>query len=61
MPSRLAAYPDVAPDTPATVANRLADREAFPLGERRDITAERVREILTHSLSNGEWLIDNGE
>ncbi len=55
VPSRLAAYPHVAPDTPATVAARLADREAFPLGERLDITAERVREILTHSLSNGEW------
>lgn len=50
VPSRLAAYADVAPDTPATVADRLAGRGAVPMGERRDITADRVREILTRSL-----------
>ena len=51
VPSRLANYPDVTPDAPATVAHRLAARNAVPLGERRDITADRVREILAHSLA----------
>lgn len=51
VPSRLSAYPDVAADTPDTVAQRLADRKAVPMGERRDLTADRVREILSLSLT----------
>ena len=51
IPSRLAAYGDVAPDTPATVAERLEDRDFIPLGERLDITAERVQAILSLSLT----------
>lgn len=50
MPSRLKAYPEVTPDTPATVAERLTARKALPIGERRSITAERVDAILSHSL-----------
>lgn len=50
IPSRLDAYPEVTPDTPATVAERLAARKAVPFGERRTITAERVDAILSHSL-----------
>jgi NADP-dependent alcohol dehydrogenase len=49
IPTRLSAY-HAAPDTPALVAARLAQRQALPLGERGDIDAEKVKEILTASL-----------
>jgi len=51
IPSRLAAYEDVEPTTPQTVAERLKSRGAIALGERRDITPERVTSILEHSLA----------
>ena len=50
IPSRLAAYAEASPDTPALVADRLAARGAVPLGERRDLSAERVRRILARSM-----------
>lgn len=53
LPSRLSAYAGVAPDTPDTVARRLAERKAVPMGERNDLTAERVRAILARSLNGG--------
>jgi len=51
VPSRLADYPEVVTDTPATVAARLAGRNFLPLGEQKDITAARVTAILAHSLT----------
>lgn len=51
IPTKLSAYDDVADDTPSRVAQRLADREATPLGERRDIEADGVERILTDSLA----------
>ncbi len=50
LPGKLSAYPEVAADTPAVVAARLSSRGAFPMGERGDLTAERVEGILKDSL-----------
>ena len=49
VPTRLSAY-DAAPDTPALVTARLAERRSLPLGERQDIDGEKVTQILTASL-----------
>jgi NADP-dependent alcohol dehydrogenase len=50
IPTRLAHY-GVGADTPAQVERRLEKRGALPLGERKDMTPERVRAVLTHSLT----------
>jgi NADP-dependent alcohol dehydrogenase len=50
LPARLEAYEEVARDTPEQVANRLEGRSALPIGERSDITAGKVREILGKSM-----------
>jgi NADP-dependent alcohol dehydrogenase len=60
VPSRLTAYPDVAPNTPEVVARRLSSRGGLPLGERRDITAERVERILAGSLEDVEVSAGDG-
>ncbi len=49
VPTRLSAY-DAAPDAPALVAGRLAERQSLPIGERQDIDGDKVRQILTASL-----------
>ena len=49
VPTHLSAY-DAAPDTPALVAERLAERQSLPIGERQDIDREKVKQILTASL-----------
>lgn len=50
IPSRLAAYDDIAPDTPGTVADRLEARAYLPLGEREDLHRAEVEAILAASL-----------
>lgn len=50
VPTKMAQY-EVKPDTPTSVADRLASRGAAKLGERGDITPERVRAILSRSLA----------
>lgn len=51
IPTHLSAYPEVDQDTPELVAGRIFRRRSTPLGERKSVTSEKVRAILTHSLS----------
>ena len=51
IPSKLNKYEDVRSSTPREVAMRLESRGSLPLGERRDIDAERVEAILEQSLA----------
>lgn len=51
IPTRLAEYEGIAPDTPGAVAAKLAGRGMGRLGERGEVTPERVREILERSLA----------
>jgi len=49
VPTRLSAS-EARPDTPEIVAEKLSQRGYLPLGERKDIDAEKVRRILKASL-----------
>lgn len=51
IPTRLARYENIAPDTPDTVAAKLEKRGMKRIGERGEVTPERIREILTRSLA----------
>jgi NADP-dependent alcohol dehydrogenase len=51
VPPRLSHYAGAGPDTPRLVAGKLAARNAKGLGERQDIGAEQVEEILSRSLA----------
>lgn len=51
VPTRLASYEGVLPDTPQIVAGRLAAREPQGLGERRSIGPGQIAEILARSLA----------
>ena len=51
LPTRLARYDNVQPDTPKTVATRLETRGMTKLGERGDVVPKTVTEILTRSLA----------
>jgi NADP-dependent alcohol dehydrogenase len=50
VPTRLRAYEHVRPETPVTVARRLESHGMTHLGERQDVTPERVERILEMSL-----------
>ena len=51
IPTRLSEYAGVDHDTPRTVAGRLLKRGETKLGERGDLTPEKVERILTLSLA----------
>jgi len=51
VPTRLKTYERVQPETPATVAGRLKSHGMARLGERQDVTPERVEQILSLSLA----------
>jgi alcohol dehydrogenase YqhD (iron-dependent ADH family) len=51
VPTRLKAYAQVQPDAPAAVARRLEKNGMARLGERQDVTPERVERILELSLA----------
>jgi NADP-dependent alcohol dehydrogenase len=51
VPTRLKAYAQVQPGTPAAVARRLEKNGMARLGERQDVTPERVERILELSLA----------
>lgn len=51
IPTRLARYESIAPDTPETVAGKLEKRGMTKFGERGDVTPAKVREILSRSLA----------
>lgn len=51
LPTRLARYDNVQPDTPTKVAARLEGRGVVKLGERGDIAPKTVADILTRSLA----------
>ena len=51
LPTRLARYDNVQPDTPATVAARLESRGMVKLGEHGDVAPKTVTDILSRSLA----------
>ena len=51
LPTRLACYESVQPDTPQKVAARLEGRGQVKLGEHGDIAPQTVTDILTRSLA----------
>jgi len=51
VPTRLKTYGQVRPGTPATVARQLESHGMARLGERQDVTPERVERVLEMSLT----------